>query len=114
MDTMEISTVIKKQKLFLMAIDNKQLIQIRFISNKERTEIIRVCAPLDFATGQREKVKTFRFFVYDIDNRHTIGIAVDQLIDIHVLDEVFDPEEIISWNRSGKSWNYKRDWGSQS
>ncbi len=54
----------------------------------------------------------YHFWDYDSDTkRHTLSLLPEQVYDVEVLDEIFDPSEFINWD---SKWFYPRDWGKFS
>ena len=86
--------------------------------SKEDNNIIkRKCAPLDYGPSRRAKNKVDRFHFWDYESdkkQHVLSLIPDQVKDIELLKEQFDPGEIIKWDTKNSPWFIKRDWGEFS
>ena len=98
------------QEIFFKAIDTKTIIIIRFDS-KEKGEIVRRCIPFDYAPARGDIRKPFKYQTYDLDSEHNLPIAPEQIIEIQLTTQHFNPEQIVTWPTN---WFYKRNWGSKS
>jgi hypothetical protein len=99
---------------FLTAIKEKKKVKLKF-NSIEKGVIERVCVPFDFGPSRREKIKRNRYHFYDLDSPegdHTLSIVPQQLIEIHMLAEVFNPGDYVTW--SDINWHTPRDWGKFS
>jgi len=96
---------------FFDAIHQKKLVQVEF-NSKEKGIITRKCVPFDFGPGKNDKVKVDKFHFWNIDSKHNLPVLPEQLINIEVLDEEFNPADYINW--SPTNWFIKRDWGKFS
>ena len=100
--------------VFLQAITEKKKILVRFQS-KEKGMVQRLCIPFDFGPSHRNlKINPDRYHFYDLnspDGKHTLSILPEQLIEIELLEENFNPADYITWNTN---WFIKRDWGIYS
>lgn len=101
--------------VFLKAIDSMSKIRIIFDS-KSKGRITRVCLPFDFGPSQKDGAidRSEKYHVYDLDSPdgpHVIPIAPNNIIDIEVLNEKFDPVEYVNWE---PKWIDKRNWGIKS
>ncbi|MBI5046343.1 hypothetical protein HZC07_01280 [Candidatus Micrarchaeota archaeon] len=91
--------------------------RITFYSEDDNGFIIRTCAPLDYGPSRRANDKTDRFHMWDYDSDkrpHTLPLVKDQIIKLEVLEQTFDPRDIITWNLKSSPWFIKRDWGEYS
>lgn len=98
---------------FINAIHNKKLVSVKF-NSKEKGVIIRSCIPFDYGPSRRYKDGLDRYHLYDLDSpdgKHNLSIIPEQVIDINILNENFDPAEYVHWTTS---WFIKRDWGAYS
>lgn len=99
---------------FIKAIREKRVILITF-SSKEKGEITRRCIPFDFGPWRRNILPNpERYHLYDLDSpegQHNLSVLPEQLSDIVILDENFDPSNYITWTTN---WFIPRDWGIYS
>jgi hypothetical protein len=99
---------------FLKAIEEKRKIKVTF-NSQSKGIVTRICIPFDFGPSRRNlKENPDRYHMYDLDSpdgKHTLSILPEQLLEIHILDECFDPSEYITWE---PNWFVKRDWGTYS
>lgn len=98
---------------FINAINNKRVLEVKF-NSKEKGVIVRKCIPFDFATSKRYKDNIERYHFYDLDSpsgKHNLSILPEQIIEIKVLDETFNPSDYITWKTN---WSISRDWGIYS
>ncbi|WP_045577131.1 hypothetical protein [Desulfosporosinus sp. I2] len=102
---------------FVRAIQNKKMVQIRFYSKEDGVTIERTCAPMDFGPSRRARLKNDRFHVWDIDSDekpHILSLPPEQIVDIVVLDNEFNPSNIVNWDTNRTPWFVERDWGDVS
>lgn len=102
---------------FISAIRNKQIVVLRFYSKEDVTIIQRTCAPMDFGPSRRAKIKNDRFHLWDYDSdtrSHILSLSPEQVVEIIVLDEHFNPEDIVTWDTQKSSWFVERNWGDVS
>ncbi|QNW96945.1 hypothetical protein [Acinetobacter seifertii] len=107
----------KFKEIFTQAINTKSKIQVTFFSKEDNTSLTRLCAPFDIGPSNRFKDKTDRYHLWDYDSdtgSHTLPLVDEQVIDIKILDEKFEPSDIINWNFKPNSWYLPRDWGNYS
>ncbi len=100
---------------FLHAIDNKLKISITF-NAKKKGQITRECIPFDFGASQKIDAinKIEKYHIWDLnspDGPHNLALNPDEVIEIEVLNENFDPADYVTWQ---PKWIYKRDWGNKS
>lgn len=89
----------KFKDIFLEAINNRQKIQLVFFSKEDNANLTRICAPFDIGPSRRAKDKSDRYHVWDYDSdteRHVLSLLDVQVVSITVLEEQFDPADIIS------------------
>src|SRR6266498_5042022 len=97
---------------FIQAIHDKRKIRLTFYSKEDRSTLVRTCAPMDFGPSRRAKLKNdrFHFWDYDSDARvHTLSLSPEQIANIEVLNEHFDPREFITWDTKQSPWFVTRD-----
>lgn len=102
---------------FVDAIREKRKVRITFFSKDDNAIISRKCAPMDYGPSRRAKAQNDRFHLWDYESdktNHTLSLNPEQMREIDVLEETFDPSEFITWDRTGKPWFIERDWGEYS
>jgi hypothetical protein len=102
------------REAFIGAIHAKKKIRVTFYSKEDTATIQRTCAPMDYGPSRRahEKNDRFHFWDYDSDKeRHVLSLNPEQLTDMRVLDEDFEPSEFVTWRTP---WLIPRDWGAYS
>jgi len=100
---------------FAGAIQSKQVIEVTFVA-KNRQQVTRRCIPLDFAPSERDSRKAFKYHMWSLDStpkHHIVSLTSEQIIQLKVLEEIFDPKNFISWTRKW-GWTIGRDWGELS
>ncbi len=100
-------------KDFLEAINNKLILQITFDS-KEKGIIKRTCVPFDFGPSRKYKDGLDRYHFLDLDSpdgKHNLSILPDQVINMTLTNNNFNPSDYISWT---PNWHISRDWGEFS
>lgn len=96
--------------LFIASIHKRNTIKIS-CNTKEKGLIERVCIPFDFGPSRRYKDGLDRFHFYDLnspDGKHNLSILAEQLIDVELLVDIFEPGDYVKW---APNWIVKRDWG---
>jgi len=99
--------------VFTNAINNKRLLRITFDS-QEKGEIKRTCVPFDFGPSNKYKDGNDRYHFLDLDSPegvHNLSILPEQIINIELLNNEFDPSKYIKWT---PNWHIQRDWGKYS
>lgn len=107
----------KFKEIFTQAINTKSKIQVTFFSKEDNTSLTRLCAPFDIGPSSRAKDKTDRYHFWDYDSdtgSHNLSLIDEQVINIKILDEKFEPSHIITWNFKPNSWYLQRNWGAYS
>lgn len=97
--------------LFIAAIHSRNKIHVTFYSKEDDTNLVRMCAPMDFGPSRKAKMQDDRFHMWDYDSdtgRHTLSLPQDQIVNMDVTDLVFDPAEFVTWP---PNWIVARDWG---
>jgi hypothetical protein len=82
---------------FLEAIQQKHKVRVQFYSQPDSGVLDRVCAPLDYGPGGETKDGLNRYWLWDYasnNSSHTLGLVPQQIEDLQVLGEVFDPAQI--------------------
>lgn len=102
---------------FIQAIHDKKKIELHFFSKEDGRVIVRKCAPMDFGPSRRAKIPTDRYHLWDYESdekQHNLPLLPNQIKEMKILDETFDPAEFIHWPFVPKSWHVQRDWGQFS
>lgn len=82
---------------FIAAIQSKTKVCVRFYSKPDSGVLDRVCAPMDYGPGENPDGLN-RYWLWDYAGEpgsKTIGLVPQQILDLQVLGEVFDPSEFI-------------------
>jgi hypothetical protein len=104
-------------QVFLDALAAKRRVSLRFFSKKERREMTRVCAPLDYGPLRGAAEPTAHYQLWDLEGKRkplNIAVAAEDVRSITSLDAPFDPAAIITWKFKPKAWHIERDWGELS
>jgi PAS domain S-box-containing protein len=111
--------MIPNHKQFIEAIEEKHKVSLRFHSKADNGAMDLVCAPMDYGPGAGIYGPgggipdgLIRYWLWDYKSNtgsHTLGLVPEQIVDLQVLGEVFDPAEfgVRPWQ-----WSIPRDWGS--
>ena len=103
-----------KHEIFISAIHDKKMVRVQ-IDSKEKGAIERICIPFDFGPSRRNlEINPDRYHFYDLDSpegQHTLSITPNQLLEIEILEKVFDPKNYVTWT---PNWFVERDWGIHS
>lgn len=105
------------QASFIAAIHSKNKIRLTFYSKADGTQLVRTCAPMDYGPSRRAKDKQDRFHFWDYDSdtaSHTLSLLPDQVVQLQVLPDHFDPAEFVTWNTATSPWFVARNWGAYS
>jgi len=97
--------------IFITALHEQRKVEVTYDSVKDASIVRRTAAPLDFGPKAKEKVPTDRYHIWDYDSpsgAHTSSLKADQIRSITILDETFDPADIVTW---ALNWHISRDWG---
>jgi hypothetical protein len=103
--------------VFLEALHAKRRLSISFFHRKEGKEMTRACAPLDFGPLRGAKSGADAYQLWDLDAKRkpfNVTVAPDDVRGMTLLDETFDPAEIITWTFKPRAWTVERDWGAFS
>jgi hypothetical protein len=82
---------------FLAAIQDKKKVCVRFYSQPDSGVLDRVCAPLDYGPGDNPDGLN-RYWLWDSANESgspKIGLVDQQIVDVAVLGESFDPAQCV-------------------
>lgn len=105
--------MIPKHKQFIEAIHEKKKVWIRFYSKADSGVLDRVCAPMDYGPGGQIEDGLNRYWLWDDASRtgtHTLGLVPEQIVDLQVLGEAFDPAQL---EVRTPGWSIPREWGAQ-
>ena len=102
---------------FIAAIHARKKIKVVFYSKEDGTFLTRLCAPMDYGPSRRARDGRDRFHAWDYESdtgQHTLPLLPEQIKEITVLEEKFEPAEFITWDVKRSPWFVKRDWGIYS
>ena len=97
---------------FIQAIQEKRVILIRK-NTDEKWIIERKCIPYDYAIGKKFKDSIKRYWAWHIETKHPSSAQSEDIINIEILDEYFEPADYISRNPPYDR-EIQRDWGQYS
>ena len=83
---------------FTAAIADKKKVCVRYYSKPDSGVLDRVCAPMDYGPGENLDGLN-RYWLWDYVNEtgsHRIGLVPQQILDLQVLGDGFDPSEFTS------------------
>jgi hypothetical protein len=106
-----------QHELFINGINKKLKMRIMFFSKEDNSQIIRICAPMDYAPSRRAKTKDSRYHFWDYESdkaSHTLSLPSTQIVSMELLTDVFEPREFITWDTKKSPWAITRDWGMLS
>ena len=106
--------MIANHKQFIEAINEKKKVLVRFYSQADSGVLDRICAPMDYGPGGGIPDGLNRYWLWDYTSNtgsHTLGLVPQQIVDLRVQGEVFDPIEFAArpW-----PWSIPRSWDSLS
>lgn len=81
---------------FIGAIQEKKKVCVRFYSKADSGVLDRVCAPMDYGPGGSVPDGLNRYWLWDYASdtgSHTLGLVPQQIVDLQVLGESFDPAQ---------------------
>lgn len=105
------------KKEFVDAIRDKKRVKVIFYSQEEKRFLVRVCAPIDYgmdasvnANVSGNGAERLNFWDYEGQKEgqtaHTLSLRADQVRSMNVLDEFFDPSELVAVNTSTTGRSY--------
>lgn len=103
--------MIPNHKQFIEAIQQKRKVALRFYSKADSEVIDLVCAPLDYGPAATFPDGVNRYSLWDYSGNNSSNILTllpEQVLDIRVLGEVFDPANI---DVRASHWSIERNWG---
>lgn len=80
---------------FTAAIQDRKKVCVRFYSKPDSGVLDRVCAPMEYGPGENPDGLN-RYWLWDYANEtgsRTIGLIPQQILDLQVLGDGFDPSE---------------------
>jgi hypothetical protein len=86
--------MIRNHTQFTAAIQDRKKVCVRYYSTPDSGVLDRVCAPMDYGPGGDSKDGLNRYWLWDYASdtgSHTLGLVPQQIMDLQVLGEVFDP-----------------------
>ncbi len=102
---------------FVEAIHARRKIKIIMKRKHKPKPLLATCAPLDFGPARATVSDCFHVWKYKYrptDDEHTIAIEPEMLTRREVIDDMFDPADVVTWNTTEKPWTLPRDWGDYS
>ena len=102
---------------FIHAIQAQKKVRVTFFSKEDVRLLKRKCAPMDYGPSRRAKEKNDRYHLWDYESDtrvHTLSLNPEQVKNIEVLDEDFDPAEFVTWDTGKSPWFVSRNWGIYS
>ncbi len=97
---------------FLEAIAAKRRLSVRFFSRKEGRELTRTCAPLDFGPLRGAQPPVDHYQLWDLERKRkplNIALLEGDIVSMTVLDETFEPRDIVTWAFKPRAWHVPRD-----
>ena len=104
-------------QVFLDAIAGKRRLSVRFSSKKEGRERTCVCAPLDFGPLRGAIDPADHYQLWDLEGKrkpYNLALREDDIVSMTLLEETFEPAEIIKWAFKPGAWRIPRDWAEFS
>ena len=102
--------MIPNHKQFIEAIQEKNKVCLRFYSKADSGVIDLVCAPTDYGPGAGTQDGVNRYWFWDYSSNSgspTLGLLPEQVLDVRILGEVFDPAVV---GAPSPTWSIPRDW----
>lgn len=81
---------------FIEAINEKKKVSVRFYSKADNGVLDRICAPMSYGQSSESEDELNRYWLWDYGSNtasHTLGLVPQQIVDLQVLGEVFDPAQ---------------------
>jgi hypothetical protein len=106
-----------EHETFVQAIHSKTQLKLTFFSKEDGAFLVRTCAPMDFGPSRRTQDKSNRYHFWDYDSdtkNHILSLLPNQIRQIKVIENSFEPAELITWNTKKKPWFLSRNWGNFS
>jgi hypothetical protein len=83
---------------FFAAINDKKMVVVRFYSEADHGVLDRICAPMGYGQGSESHDELNRYWLWDYagtSGSHTLGLLPQEIMDLQVLGDVFDPMQFI-------------------
>jgi hypothetical protein len=96
---------------FIEAIKEKRKVRLRFYSRADSGVLDLVCAAMDYGPGGEIQDGLHRYWLWNYASNtdsHILGLLPQEIVDLQVLGEVFDPAE---FGAPSPKWTIARDWG---
>ena len=106
-----------EHQVFLGAIEARRRLSVRFFSQKEKKELVRICAALDFGPLRGASDELDRYHLWDLEGKRkplNLPLLAADIRSFTLLAETFDPADIITWSFKPNAWHVPRDWGAFS
>lgn len=84
---------------FLAALQDKKKVWVKFYSKADSGVLERTCAPMDYGSGGAPQDGLNRYWLWDYASNtglHTLGLLPQQIVDLQMLGEGFDPAQFVS------------------
>ena len=88
--------MIPNHNQFLDALNEKRKVRVKFYSPADGGVLDRVCAPMNYGLGGAVNDALNRYWLWDYASEtgsYTLGLVPQQIVDLHVLGEKFDPAQ---------------------
>jgi hypothetical protein len=83
---------------FFAAINEKKMVGVRFYSETDHGVLDRICAPMSYGQGTESHDELNRYWLWNYagaPDAHVLGLTPEQIVDLRVLGEVFDPRQFV-------------------
>jgi hypothetical protein len=91
--------MIPNHEQFIEAIKEQKKVRVQFYSQPDSGVLDRVCAPLEYGPGGGSKDGLNLYWLWDYagdTGSYRLGLVPQQIVDLQVLGEVFDPAQLTS------------------
>ena len=91
--------MITNHEQFIAASNDHKKVWLRFYSTPDSGLLDRVCAPMDYGPGAGIQDGLNRYWLWDYASNtgsHTLGLLPQQIVELRVLGDVFDPAQFAS------------------
>lgn len=108
---------------FVNAIHEKRILVIKYYSQKDKTFVVRKCAPFDFWPKRKWEKKYWcdvyidnsekKYLFWDLDGSgwwHIVWKSINEVSNIDLTDENFVPEDFIDIDSVKCPWFIDRQW----
>jgi hypothetical protein len=99
-----------RHQQFIEAIQSRKKVWLQHYSVADSAVIDLVCAPMDYGPegALPDGANRYRLWDYSSNNgTHVLALLPEQILDLSVLGEEFDPEE---FGTQSPTWAVPRDW----